>query len=147
MEAEAEFEAEAARWWGDETWRAWANKPEHEAAETLEAIDDARVFSVIHCSVEREDCPAVKGLVRGHVRFEGFVISPTEEGCDSLRTTRQASSPSQTNVGDARSQSPTGQAPGCTATYIVSTDPKGWIPAFVANQVATRQTHVLTHTQ
>jgi len=42
-----ELEAEAARWWGEETWRAWADKPEHDAADSLDSIDDSRVFELM----------------------------------------------------------------------------------------------------
>ena len=36
-----------------------------------------------------------------------------------------------------------GEDLGCTVTYLASSDLKGWLPSFVANQVATSQAAVL----
>jgi hypothetical protein len=85
-----------------------------------DVIDDGRtghkrMYVVVSTSIERSDCYPIKGLVRGNIDFEGFIIE--EQEGDSL---------------------------ACVATHIVSIDHKGWIPSvFVRSLLADRQTSVL----
>ena len=74
------------------------------------------VHTLVSTSISRTDCKPIKGLVRGIIDFEGFVIE--EDDDDPL---------------------------GCVATHIKSMDPKGWIPnLFVRSMFSDRQTSILT---
>ena len=74
-----------------------------------------RMYVVVSTSIERPDCYPIKGLVRGSIDFEGFVIEEQE-----------------------------GDPLACIATHIVSIDHKGWIPSmFTRALLVDRQTSVL----
>jgi hypothetical protein len=74
-----------------------------------------RVYVVVSTSVERPDCYPIKGLVRGNIDFEGFIVEEQED--DPL---------------------------ACVATHIISIDHKGWIPTMFARSfMADRQPSVL----
>ena len=86
-----------------------------------EKVGGEKIFTLISCSIHREDCPAVKGLVRGHIHFEGYLVQSVND-VDSYIGSEDL---------------------GCTVTYIASSDLKGWVPTFVANQVATPHKSIL----
>jgi hypothetical protein len=100
-------------------------------------IDGQPVYVVISCSVHRGDCPAVKGLVRGDIHFEGYYVQRGSGGIGGGNGGRG------TATAMRRSSGASGEDLGCTVTYLASSDLKGWLPSFVANQVATSQAAVL----
>jgi len=63
-------------------------------------------------SMVTKDCPADSGHVRGEIRASGYVVEPIADKPDA-----------------------------CTLYYIVQTDPKGWLPAWVVNWVAASQSY------
>lgn len=65
----------------------------------------------------RADCPPVAGVVRGELHIGGWIARPIARG----------SSP---DFDDSA---------GCTVTYVMRSDIKGSIPAFVTRQVVAQQ--------
>jgi len=61
-------------------------------------------------SIITDLCPDKSGMVRGEIRASGYILQPV------------ADKPNE-----------------CDVTYIVQTDPKGWIPTWVVNIVAKSQ--------
>jgi len=63
-------------------------------------------------SMLTKDCPEDSGHVRGEIRASGYIVEPIADKPDA-----------------------------CTLYYIVQTDPKGWLPAWVVNWVAASQAY------
>jgi len=61
-------------------------------------------------SIITDLCPPKGGMVRGEIRASGYIVQPVPDKPDE-----------------------------CDITYIVQTDPKGWIPSWVVNIVAKSQ--------
>jgi hypothetical protein len=63
-------------------------------------------------SILTKDCPDVSGRVRGEIRASGYVVQPVKDDPKSSKV-----------------------------TYVVQTDPRGWLPTWIVNIVAASQAY------